>query len=83
MITTISSRELNQDLAKAKRDALSGPVIITDRGEPAHVLMSIAEYRSLVGGPRSVVDALAAPETADIEFDPQPISMGLNPADLS
>lgn len=83
MITTISSRELNQDLAKAKRDALAGPVIITDRGEPAYVLMSIAEYRSLTGGSRSTVDALAAPDTADIEFDPQPLSLGLRPAGFS
>ena len=31
-ITTLSSRELNQDVAKAKNAAQDGPVFITDRG---------------------------------------------------
>jgi hypothetical protein len=31
-ITTISSREFNQDTSRAKKAALQGPVIITDRG---------------------------------------------------
>ena len=40
-ITSVTSRELNQDVARAKRAAKSGPVFITDRGKPAHVLLSI------------------------------------------
>ncbi|TPM47762.1 type II toxin-antitoxin system Phd/YefM family antitoxin [Mesorhizobium sp. B2-3-2] len=43
MITTLSSRELNQDLGRAKRAAKEGPVIITDRGRPVHVLLSFDE----------------------------------------
>ena len=39
-ITTLSSRELNQDIGRAKRAARNGPVIITDRGRPVHVLLS-------------------------------------------
>jgi len=39
-ITTLSSRQFNQDASKAKRAALAGPVIITDRGRPAHVLLT-------------------------------------------
>lgn len=39
-VTTLSGRELNQDLGRAKRAANEGPVIITDRGRPAHVLLS-------------------------------------------
>jgi PHD/YefM family antitoxin component YafN of YafNO toxin-antitoxin module len=46
-ITTLSSREFNQDTARAKRAAKKGPVFITTRGEPSHVLMSIEEYRRL------------------------------------
>jgi prevent-host-death family protein len=49
-ITTISSRQFNQDASGAKKAANDGPVMITDRGEPAHVLLSIAEYRRLTGG---------------------------------
>ena len=40
-ITSVTSRELNQDVARAKTAAKSGPVFITDRGKPAHVLLSI------------------------------------------
>mgnify|MGYP003385400832 CR=1 FL=1 len=45
MQTTLSSREFNQDTGRAKRAAKKGPVFITDRGEPAYVLLSMAEYR--------------------------------------
>ena len=34
-MTTMSARELNRDVSAAKRDAVRGPVVITDRGEPA------------------------------------------------
>ena len=47
--TTITSRELSQDAGRAKKQALNGPVFITDRGRPAHVLLSIEEYRRLAG----------------------------------
>jgi len=43
-ITTLSSRALNQDVTRAKRAACRGPVIITDRGKPAHVLLSFVEF---------------------------------------
>ena len=32
-ITTLSSRELNQDVTRAKKATKSGPVFITDRGK--------------------------------------------------
>ena len=38
-IKFITSREFNQDVSKAKRAALKGPIFITDRGRPAHVLL--------------------------------------------
>jgi prevent-host-death family protein len=69
MPRTISSREFNQDAAGAKRAARAGPVFITDRGRPAHVLMTVEEYRRLSGKGKSIVELLAgAPEVA--EFDP-------------
>lgn len=81
-ITTLSSRELNHDIGRAKKAAQSGPVIITDRGRPAHVLLSIEEYRRLTGGRRNIVEALSMPGLADIDFDP-PRSRELpRPADL-
>lgn len=68
-VTTVSSREFNHDLARAKRAAASGPVVITDRGRPAHVLLSIEEYHRLTGRHRNIVEALSMPGLADIELD--------------
>lgn len=53
-ITTISSREFNQDTGRAKKAATAGPVFITDRGKPAHVLLSIEEYQRLTGQNRNI-----------------------------
>jgi prevent-host-death family protein len=69
-ITTLSSREFNQDTSRAKKAAKSGPVFITDRGQPAHVLMSIDEYRKLAGGQVTLGEALAQPGVPDFEFKP-------------
>jgi prevent-host-death family protein len=69
-ITTISSREFNQDAGGAKRAAEKGPVIITDRGRPSHVLLSIEEYRTLTGGGRSLLEQFAQKEEGDFDFDP-------------
>jgi prevent-host-death family protein len=65
----ISSREFNQDISRAKREAANGPVFITDRGKPAHVLLSMADYERLIQPKQSLADALACPEAAAIEFD--------------
>ena len=69
-MTKLSSREFNQDVSRAKRAADKGPVIITDRGEPAYVLLSHAAYRRLTGKAPSIVDLLAHEASKDIEFDP-------------
>ena len=69
-ITTVTSRELNHDIARAKRAAKSGPVLITDNGKPAHVLLSIEDYRRLAGDRRSLVEALSMTGLADIDLEP-------------
>lgn len=69
-ITTVTSREFNQDTARAKRAARNGPVVITDRGKPSHVLMSIEEYQRMKGEFISLADALADPNPeADFDYD--------------
>jgi PHD/YefM family antitoxin component YafN of YafNO toxin-antitoxin module len=73
MSTTLSSREFNQDTGAAKRLAKEGPVIITDRGQPTHVLLTIEEYRRLTGGP-NILAMLAMPAAADIEFEPERVA---------
>lgn len=73
MIHTISSREFTRDVAAAKQWAAEGPVVITDRGQPAHVLLTIDDYQLLLDGAdggRSLFDAMQAlPETGDIDMD--------------
>ncbi len=83
-ITTVSSREFNQDVSKAKRDALSGPVFITDRGRPAHVLLSIEDYQKISDKEKSILELLAMPDVADIEFEPSRLNKEMyRPADFS
>ncbi|WP_323836403.1 type II toxin-antitoxin system Phd/YefM family antitoxin [Photorhabdus africana] len=74
-ITTLSSRELNQDVSRAKKAAKSGPVFITDRGKPAHVLLTIEEYQRITKQRRNIADALAMPGVEDIEFNPPRVAI--------
>lgn len=66
MTTQMSSREFNQDTGLAKKAAEKGPVIITDRGRPAHVLLTFEAYERLLGV--DMLDLLGTPEgVEDIE----------------
>jgi prevent-host-death family protein len=82
-ITTVTSREFNQAGSEAKRAANKGPVFITDRGRPAHVLMSFAHYQQLTNQRRNIADALAMTEGADIAFEPPKVTIETKPADFS
>ncbi|MBS0462335.1 MAG: type II toxin-antitoxin system Phd/YefM family antitoxin [Proteobacteria bacterium] len=82
-ISTFSSRQFNQDASGAKKAAKKGPVFITDRGRPAHVLLSIEDYRKLTSSPVSIIDLLAMPGVEDIAFDPPRVRSLTRPADLS
>lgn len=79
--TTLSSRDFNQDASGAKKAARKGPVFITDRGRPAHVLLTIEDYERLSGRAVSLADALA--QKTDFDFEaPRLADLGLQPADL-
>ncbi|WP_339533340.1 type II toxin-antitoxin system Phd/YefM family antitoxin [Pseudomonas mucidolens] len=82
-ITTISSREFNQDTSAAKKAARLGPVIITDRGKPAHVLLSIEEYQKLTGIGASLVELLVMPDASDIDFETERAVITPRSVDLS
>lgn len=82
-VTTFSSREFNQAASEAKRAANNGPVFITDRGRPAHVLMSLEDYQRLTKQRRNIADALAMPGIADIEFEPPRATIKIRPTDFS
>lgn len=80
---TISSREFNQDAGGAKKAAADGPVIITDRGRPAHVLMTFEAYRALLESGPSLYEALAPTEPDEIDFEPPRLDGPFgSPADL-
>jgi prevent-host-death family protein len=82
-IAKLTSREFNQDVGKAKRAAEKAPVVITDRGKPAFVLMKHAEYQRLLGKRPGLSELLNDEATKDLEFEPARIQNGwLRPADL-
>jgi len=70
---TLSSREFNQDVGKAKRLARTEPVFVTDRGKPTHVLMSFDAFRQITGQTQSIVDLLAMAEN-EADFEARPLS---------
>ena len=69
IVTTMSSREFNQHISEAKKAANKGPVFITDRGRPAHVLLSMKEYQQLSGSRPKIADLLAMPGIEDLELE--------------
>ena len=85
-ITTPSSRAFNQDASKAKNAAKDGPVIITDRGRPAHVLLTFDDYKKLTGQRARIADLLAmpvAPGAEDFELIIPPMRDLARSADFS
>ena len=73
-MTTLTSREFNQDPAGARKAAVKGPIVITYRGAPAHVLLTYDRYLALSGG-SDVVEFLGMVEGAEIDFDPPRVSI--------
>ncbi|GLS22106.1 antitoxin [Labrys miyagiensis] len=66
----MTSREFNHDIGKAKRAAEEGPVIVTDRGRPAYVLLKYEDYRKSGTNGLTMFDLLYDPEAGDFDFDP-------------
>lgn len=79
---TISSREFNQDASKAKKEASRGPVFITDRGQPSHVLLSIEDYQQLTGGKAPLTTLLAMDDGEDIIFSAPKADLTSRPAEF-
>lgn len=82
-ITTLSSREFQQNANQAQKATRAGPVFITNRGRPTQVLLSYDEYQRITGKRSNIVEALSMPGLDDIEFE-APRSRDLpRPADFS
>jgi len=69
-MSVLSSRAFNQDVGSAKRAAKRGPVIITDRGRPAYVLMRHETYERLTAGRTSIRALIAQADCDKVEFEP-------------
>jgi prevent-host-death family protein len=82
-ITTLSSREFQQNANQAQKATRNGPVFITNRGRTAHVLLSFEDYQRITGGGRNLVEALSMPGLADIDLDIPRARDLPRPADLS
>ena len=82
-ITTVTSRELNQDVTRAKRATQNGPVIITDRGTPAYVLLTHEAWRRLQADRPGIRELLALPGVEDVEFEPPRLGAIARAADLA
>jgi prevent-host-death family protein len=68
--STISSREFNQNSGRAKKAAKLRPVIITERGQPAFVLMTVQQYESLNRDNFNIAELLSQKDGEDFEFEP-------------
>ena len=82
-ITALSSRALNQDVTRAKKAAKNGPVIVTDRDRPAHVLLRFEDDQRLTGQRRNIADALAMRGAGNVEFEPPRLTIESRPVDFS
>jgi prevent-host-death family protein len=70
MTAIFTAREFNQDAGRVKRASKDGPVIITDRGKPAHVLMTVEAYERLKAGRRKrpLVEFLESLDLAGLDL---------------
>ena len=65
----LTSREFNRNTGNAKTAANNGPVYITDRGKPSHVLLTFADYQRLAANRPNIIELLAQPSgIEDINF---------------
>ena len=84
-MTVMTNQEFKQNVSQAQKTAQTEPVIITDRGEPAYVLITYTEYEKTLQSKsiRSGLDALMPLDAADIELELQPRSRAQRrPVDL-
>jgi len=82
MSMTISSRQFNQEVSRAKKTALNGPVFITDRGRPSHVLLSIKKYQEITKQ-NCIAEKLAMPKAAVIRLKIPRLKNLYQPEDFS
>ena len=80
--TILAGADFDHDIARAKRATENGPVIITDAGRPAYVLLRHEEYARLTAHRPTIIDMLAMPGVGDIDFDPPKLDIRLKPPEF-
>ena len=70
--STMTAREFNQHVSRAKKAADKGPLIITERGKPAYVLMR-----------HDAIDVLSDPQASDVDVEFPRMSIDMRLPDLS
>ena len=80
--STMTAREFNQHVSRAKKAADKGPLIITERGKPAYVLM---RHDAFVAGAqrRRAIDVLSDPQASDVDVEFPRMSIDMRLPDLS
>lgn len=75
-MTVMTSREFNQNTSLAKKYAQTAPVIITNRGKPAYVLIRYEDYQAPKATQNALetLMALAHPDVSDVELPLRPRS---------
>lgn len=70
----MTSREFNRDVSAAKRAATDSPLVITDRGEPSYVLITMHHYRALHRGQAGLARLLASDDGVESPLLPREMS---------
>jgi len=82
-MVTMTAAEFNRAPSAVKRHVLEsgGPVLVTDRAEPSLVVMAYTDYVMLTGRELAANLADWLESDDDIEFEPEPIRLGLQAVD--
>ena len=80
---TISSKDFNQHTSEVKKAADQGPVMITKRGKPGHILLNVEEYQKLTGTRPKITELLAMPGSEDIDLEVPRLDDLAQPANFS
>lgn len=80
----MTGREFNQDTGRAKKAAQYGPVYVTSRGQPSHVLLTFDDYQRLSGNQPNIIHVLGEPSgIEDVDFPTQSSEEMARPAEFS
>lgn len=78
---SIEPKQLSQNFAEIQRQAQQAPVMITEQGKPAMVLMDYATYQQLTKPAPSLADAIGYSVASGVDFAPQRMDLSLRDFD--